>query len=78
MPIMNGFEAARHIRRAERAYRATLSDLEKKELSPTLIAALTGLGSAEAQKEALGSGIDRFLIKPIKRLDLQAVLRRQC
>jgi len=39
------------------------------------IAALTGLDSADAQKEAFGSGIDTFLIKPVKRPELQALLR---
>ncbi|KAJ5918830.1 hypothetical protein N7454_009974 [Penicillium verhagenii] len=77
MPIMDGFEASRQIRRAEKEYRAQISESENEALPRTIIAALTGLDSAEAQKEALGSGIDTFLIKPIKRAQVQAILRRQ-
>lgn len=74
MPIMDGFEASRQIRRAEKEYRAKNGiDQETPRL---VIAALTGLDSAGAQKEAFGSGIDTFLIKPVKRPDLQAILSR--
>lgn len=77
MPVMNGFQASREIRRIEKAFRAGLSESDKNALPPTIIAALTGLDSAGAQKEALGSGINTFLVKPLKRKELQAVLRRQ-
>lgn len=77
MPVMNGFQASQEIRRIEKEYRAGLSESERQALPPTIIAALTGLDSAGAQKEALGSGINTFLVKPIKRPSLQAVLRRQ-
>ncbi|KAJ5343689.1 hypothetical protein MYU51_018221 [Penicillium brevicompactum] len=74
MPVMDGFEASRQIRRAEREYRAEKGiDQEAPRL---VIAALTGLDSANAQKEAFGSGIDTFLIKPVKRPDLQAILKK--
>lgn len=63
---MDGFEAARQIRRIEKQYKSS---------RPMTIAALTGLDSADAQKEAFGSGIDTFLIKPVKRPELQALLR---
>ncbi|KAJ5648028.1 hypothetical protein N7490_004400 [Penicillium lividum] len=76
MPLMDGFEASRQIRRLEKEHRAQLSNSENAPPC-TFIAALTGLDSAEAQKEALGSGIDTFLIKPIKRPQVQAILRRQ-
>lgn len=76
MPVMDGFEAARQIRRLEKEHRATLSDSLRKVLPPTIIAALTGLHSTAAQKEAFSSGMDTFLTKPIKRLDLFAVLQR--
>ncbi|OQE25233.1 hypothetical protein PENSTE_c006G08683 [Penicillium steckii] len=77
MPIMNGFEASREIRLIEKEYREGLSESEKEAHPPLIIAALTGLDSAGAQKEALGSGINTFLVKPLKRKDLQAVLQRQ-
>ena len=77
MPVMDGFEASRQIRRAEKEFRSSLSESERKAFPPLIIAAFTGLDSSDAQKEALGSGINTFLIKPIKRPQLQAVLRRE-
>lgn len=77
MPVMDGFEASRQIRRLEREHRAGMTKSGQQSSSPpTVIAALTGLDSANAQKEAFGSGIDTFLIKPVKRPDLQALLSR--
>jgi CheY-like chemotaxis protein len=76
MPVMDGFEASRRIRRLEKEHRAQLPEAERKAFPRITIAALTGLDSAAAQKEALGSGIDSFLIKPIKRSEVQNVLRR--
>lgn len=77
MPIMDGFEASRQIRRLEKEHRARITETEENAMPRIIIAALTGLDSAAAQKEALGSGIDSFLIKPIKRSEVQAILRRQ-
>lgn len=77
MPIMDGFEASRHIRNLEKEHRAGLSQADKEALPPTIIAALTGLDSANAQKEALGSGINTFLVKPVKRLQVQTILQRK-
>jgi CheY-like chemotaxis protein len=76
MPVMDGFEASRQIRRLEQEHREKLDSSEQQALPKTVIAALTGLDSANAQKEAFGSGIDTFLIKPVKRPDLQAILGR--
>jgi CheY-like chemotaxis protein len=76
MPVMDGFEASRQIRRLEKENRAKRTESEQRRLPPTIIAALTGLDSVNAQKEAFGSGIDTFLVKPVKRLDLKAILRR--
>ena len=74
---MNGFEASREIRRLEREHRAQMSESDQKALPLTIIAALTGLDSAGAQKEAFGSGINTFLVKPVKRRELQAILQRR-
>ncbi|KGO69340.1 CheY-like superfamily [Penicillium italicum] len=76
MPIMDGFEASRQIRRAEKEHRARTRHSTQKSPPATFIAALTGLDSPNAQKEAFGSGIDTFLIKPVKRPDLHAILQR--
>lgn len=76
MPVMDGFEASRQIRRLEKEHRAGMTKSTQQSSSPTVIAALTGLDSANAQKEAFGSGIDTFLIKPVKRPELQALLQR--
>jgi CheY-like chemotaxis protein len=76
MPVMDGFEAARQIRHLEKEYRAGLGELARQALPPTIVAALTGLDSLDAQKEAFASGIDTFLIKPVQRLDLYAILQQ--
>jgi CheY-like chemotaxis protein len=74
---MDGFQASREIRRIEKEFRAGLSKSDQNALPPTIIAALTGLDGADAQKQALGSGINTFLVKPPKRKELQAVLSCQ-
>ncbi|KAH8820305.1 hypothetical protein F5884DRAFT_849570 [Xylogone sp. PMI_703] len=64
MPIMNGFEATREIRLYE----------YKHGLEPVTVVALTGLASAQAQQEALSSGIDTYLMKPARLGDLRKLL----
>ena len=76
MPIMDGFEASRQIRRIENEYRAQMTESARQASQPMIIAALTGLDSADAQKEAFGSGIDTFLIKPVKRPELLSILQQ--
>ena len=60
MPIMDGLESARRIRQHERANR----------LETTPIIALTGLAGAGIQQDAVASGVDMFLTRPVtlKRL----------
>lgn len=65
MPIMDGFEATRRIRSFE----------QRHGLRPALILALTGLASEEAQREAVVSGVDLFLTKPVRLKDLGPILR---
>lgn len=55
MPVMDGLTATREIRAFEIASHRKRS----------VIAALTGLGSAQAQQEAYSSGVDIFLAKPV-------------
>ncbi|PNY23534.1 Uncharacterized protein TCAP_06522 [Tolypocladium capitatum] len=64
MPVMDGFEATRCIRSFE----------HEKQLKPTKIFALTGLASIGAQQEALESGIDLFLTKPVRLKELGTIL----
>ncbi|QUC21306.1 uncharacterized protein UV8b_05549 [Ustilaginoidea virens] len=64
MPVMDGFEATRHIRAME----------TEGNLHRCTIFALTGLASAEAQQEAFTSGIDLFLTKPVKLAELSQIL----
>ncbi|KID86692.1 ATPase-like, ATP-binding domain protein [Metarhizium guizhouense ARSEF 977] len=64
MPVMDGFEATRHIRSTEM----------EKGLHRCTIFALTGLASADAQQEAFTSGIDLFLTKPVKLAELSQIL----
>lgn len=56
MPVMDGFEATRQIRQFEHQH----------ELAATPIVALTGLASHAAQQEALESGVNLFLTKPVR------------
>ncbi|RSL65528.1 hypothetical protein CEP51_012975 [Fusarium floridanum] len=65
MPIMDGFEATRRIRSFE----------QRHGLRPALILALTGLASEEAQREAVVSGVDLFLTKPVRLKELGPILR---
>jgi len=65
MPEMDGLEATRQIRAHER----------ELGLPPVTIIALTGLASAEAQQEAHASGVNLFLIKPVRLAELQVVLK---
>lgn len=64
MPVMDGFEATRQIRKAE----------HQQDLKATPIVALTGLASHEAQQEALESGVNTFLTKPVRFNQLEEVL----
>jgi CheY-like chemotaxis protein len=67
MPVMDGFEATRHIRNFER----------DNSLDKTFILALSGLASESAQQEAYGSGINLFMAKPVRQNDLKEVLVSQ-
>lgn len=64
MPIMDGLESTRRIRAHERTH----------NIKPTVIIALTGLGSADAQQEAYSSGVNTFITKPVKLKELSKIL----
>ena len=65
MPVMNGFEATRSIRAIER---------ERDGCGPAIIIALTGLSSSRDESEALASGVDMFLTKPVSFREVSRLL----
>lgn len=65
MPVLNGFEATRHIREFEREHRLS---------PPANVIALTGLASADARRNAESVGIDVFLPKPVRFAELKKLL----
>ena len=65
MPIMDGMEATREIRKVEQG---------RPRRRRAMIIALTGLGSATSQKDAFDSGVDMFLTKPVRLKDLRKIL----
>lgn len=64
MPLMDGLESTRKIRQLERA----------EKIKPATVIALTGLASATTQREAIASGMDIFLTKPVNLKSLQRIL----
>jgi CheY-like chemotaxis protein len=65
MPVMDGLEATRQIRAHE----------IRNNLPKVTIIALTGVADSEIQQEANSSGINLFLIKPVRLADLEVVLK---
>lgn len=66
MPLMDGLQSTRKIRQLERA----------EKIEPATVIALTGLASATIQREAIASGMDLFLTKPVDLKSLQRTLGR--
>ena len=64
MPVMDGMKSTTIMREFER----------ENGLQPATIIALTGLASATARAEALVSGINRFMTKPINFNELRRIL----
>ncbi|KAK7698978.1 hypothetical protein SLS64_012033 [Diaporthe eres] len=64
MPLMDGLESTRKIRQRER----------DDKIQPATVIALTGLASATIQREAIASGMDVFLTKPVNLKSLQQIL----
>lgn len=64
MPVMDGFEATCLIRQQER----------DSAIPACFVIAVTGLASVQAQNEAVISGINMFLTKPVKFRDLKQIL----
>ncbi|KAJ5702334.1 hypothetical protein N7488_009882 [Penicillium malachiteum] len=68
MPVMNGFEATRAIRAFEKG--------RDNETKASTIIALTGLSSTVDEEEALHSGMDLFLTKPVAFKEVKKILDR--
>ncbi|PYH93400.1 sensor histidine kinase/response regulator [Aspergillus ellipticus CBS 707.79] len=66
MPVMNGFEATRAIRAIEKE--------RGEDYQPALIIALTGLSSSRDEAEALASGVNLFLTKPVSFKEVSRLL----
>jgi len=64
MPVMDGLVSTQKIRQFEK----------ENSLPRTRIIALTCFSSPEYQRDALFSGIDMFLIKPVPMKTLQPLL----
>ena len=69
MPEMDGYEASRLIRQAERK-----SNVSWKV--PVRIVAMTANAMAGDREKCLAAGMDDYLSKPVRKVDLQSALLR--
>jgi CheY-like chemotaxis protein len=60
MPVMDGLELTRRIRELDRA-----SGRSHDPWGPVPVIALTGLGGALVEQDAMASGVDLFLTRPL-------------
>lgn len=65
MPIMDGLQASREIRKFER----------QEDVTASTIIALTGAASMKSREEAFRSGVDLFLTKPVPMKKLKALIQ---
>ncbi|KAE8354731.1 hypothetical protein BDV28DRAFT_73467 [Aspergillus coremiiformis] len=64
MPVMDGIQSTNHIRLYEK----------EKNLLPSRIMAVTGLGSAETLQQALAAGVDDYMVKPVSLKSLKKAM----
>ncbi|RDW78986.1 hybrid sensor histidine kinase/response regulator [Aspergillus mulundensis] len=66
MPVMDGLESTRQIR----AFEKSVGSCER-----ATIVALTGVAQADVQRDAIGSGMDLFLAKPVQLNTIKNILK---
>jgi CheY-like chemotaxis protein len=71
MPELDGFEATRRIRTWEAERRA-----QGLEVAPLHIIAMTANAMVGDREECLAAGMDDYLTKPVRQVDLAAALAR--
>jgi len=67
MPLLNGYEAARQIRK-----------LEEGTFTRVPIAALTAHALKMEKNECFLAGMDNVITKPVKMLDMERILLKYC
>lgn len=65
MPVMDGFRATELIRQHEK---------KNSNLKHCMIAAITGVTSEQARKDAFSSGVDKFMAKLISMKQIRALI----